>query len=744
LWQHAIKGALAKKGPASESKPVIPPKMVAKIPPKKTSKPAQLGLDFSAPAKTPAEKPVETKPVEQAPVPQKIAEKPVMTLTPKAEEPKKTTRKELAVDVGTHVHGTRWEKAQALTITDLEDMTPEDQVRAVTKKNLLQTWEPQELLDRGMAPEAVLLRHAMEKCIIEKPENNGRARRYYMEAMDFYAKSMEQCETKQDIMDFIEDWHHLIKGQRRIRKMSADEVGQAYDIYLVAQGKQLRMPYHERKKALAEIEELSDSKYGKGWKYDSPEWKAVEAKVRDLKADFAARGGYEYRFLPLNQVFARALGVDEHLDVSYGQDGEVTVFARDPNLESKVNDNNTYARMASGFGKTFVGIVGHSSPKHNGPKVFRDAFGVTERWAQDKLSEEERSKALHERLGAKRTAAKPREAPFKWERDVPGEIDRKGGKPVGNVTPQELAKDFGFKNVQFGHWVTDTDAHSHLKGAYGAFSDLADILGVDVKRVSMNGRLSIGIGARGSGKFAAHYEPGNNIINITKIAGGGCLAHEWAHAMDNLLSVSHDPTSTKAGRMVSDGATEGLPPRVRDAYADVMAAIRSKNPEAQKKLTEANALIKRLNAERRRATPEENKQINEAQRAAAGNKHSEFYQDASAFSKAADNYWTRGHEMFARAFEAFIEDTLTEEGRKSSYLVSGTQHKYPTGRTWTQQDGTKRECQTYPQGEERKRINAAIRNLIEAMGEEKSLEKALEWLERQPLQRFTIQVDMRS
>jgi len=704
-----------------ETKPAVtekpePPKMVAKV----TEKPTQRDLAFAAHPKPVQEMTVETKPATKA----------------------KTGRKELAVDVGTHVTGTRWEKAQALTVTDLEHMNPEDQARAVTKKNLMPTWEPQELLDRGMEPEVVLLRNAMEKCIIEKPANEGKARRYYLEGMDFFAKSIDQCKTKQDIMDFIEDWHHLIQGQRRIKTLSADEVGQAYDDYLVSQGKKLTMPYAERKKALAEIEEISDSKYGKGWKYDSPEWKAVDEKVRALKDAFEARGGDEYRFMPLNQVIARALKVDEHLDVSYGNDGAITVFARDPNLESKVNENNAYVRMAAGFGKTFVGIVGHSSPKHHGPKVFRDALGATERWAQDKLSQEDRVKALHERLGVKRTASKPREAPFKWERDVPGEIDRKGGKPVGDITPQELAKDFGLKNVQFGHWVTDKDAYSHLKGAYGAFSDLADILGVDVKRVSLNGRLSIGIGARGIGKFAAHYESGKAIINITKIAGGGCLAHEWAHAMDNLLSVSHDPTSTQAGRMVSNGATEGISPRVKDAYADVMAAIRSKNPEAQKKLTEANALIKQLNAERRRATPAENKQITEAHRAMAENHHSEFYQDASSFSKAEDNYWTRGHEMFARAFESFIEDTLTEEGRKSSYLVSGTQSKYPTGRTWTQKDGTKRECQIYPQGEERKRINAAMRRLIESISEEKSLEKALRFLDSQPLQRFVIPVDM--
>ena len=724
--------------------------------------PAQLGL-FDRPAPTPVTKQAPPKfvlplPVGADAIPTEAKPAVVIPPSPVAhQEPSKkrvatpevqmgtsvprSGRKELAVDVGQHVTGTRWEKAQAHTVSDLDTLSPEDQARVVTKKNLMPQWEPQELLDQGMSPVCVLLRHSLERCIQEKPGNEGQLRKFYMEGMDFFAKSMDRCKTGQDVMDFIEDWHHLLKGRKRIKTFNESEIGEAYDDYMRAQGKEVRMPWPERMKAAKEIEKVSRGKWDH--KMGSPEYNAGLEKERQLKKEFEDQGGNAFRNQPLNQVVARALKLpDYHVDIAYDNLNSVTVFAPDPELSSQISVDNKYARMAAAFGKTFIGVVGHEHPKYNGPKIFKDAIGAGETWAKEKLSGEAQVTALHARLGVKKAAGKSREAPFKWERDVPDEIDRKGGRPVEHVTPQDLAKDFGFKNVQFGHWVTDKDANSHLKGAYGAFSDLADILGVDLQRVSLNGKLAVGIGARGSGKFAAHYEPGKHIINITKIAGGGCLAHEWAHAMDNLLAVAHDPGSTKAGRMVSDGDNSGISPSLRDAYAEVSAAIKWDNPAAGKAVNQANELIARINREKRRATREESEQISSAHKELAKTKSSQFYRDAGAFSKSADNYWTRPHEMFARAFESFVEDTLEHDGRKSSYLVAGTQKIYETGRGITEEGGVKRHAQIYPQGDTRKRINAAFQNLITVLRAEKSLEKALRLLESQPLQRFTIQADM--
>src|SRR3546814_16005623 len=48
-----------------------------------------------------------------------------------------------------------------------------------------------------------------------------------------------------------------------------------------------------------------------------------------------------------------------------------------------------------------------------------------------------------------------------------------------------------------------------------------------------DGSLAVAFGSRGSGKAAAHYEPGRRVVNVTRMSGAGSLAHEFAHALDH-------------------------------------------------------------------------------------------------------------------------------------------------------------------------------------------------------------------
>lgn len=48
-------------------------------------------------------------------------------------------------------------------------------------------------------------------------------------------------------------------------------------------------------------------------------------------------------------------------------------------------------------------------------------------------------------------------------------------------------------------------------------------------------RLAIAFGSRGKGNALAHYEPSRAVINLTKMKGAGSLAHEFGHALDDML-----------------------------------------------------------------------------------------------------------------------------------------------------------------------------------------------------------------
>lgn len=111
--------------------------------------------------------------------------------------------------------------------------------------------------------------------------------------------------------------------------------------------------------------------------------------------------------------------------------------------------------------------------------------------------------------------------------------DYRNGK---NVTEEQFAKQFGFRGVQFGNYENQEKRQKEINNSYDSFMDLANILGLPPKAISLGGTLGIAFGARGSGSALAHYEPDLKVINITRDAGAGALAHEWFHALDNYLA----------------------------------------------------------------------------------------------------------------------------------------------------------------------------------------------------------------
>ena len=123
--------------------------------------------------------------------------------------------------------------------------------------------------------------------------------------------------------------------------------------------------------------------------------------------------------------------------------------------------------------------------------------------------------------------------------------DRKGVERRSeneNVTADKFGETFGFRGVEFGKWNNREERQIILNQAYDAFLDLADMLNIPPKAVSLNGELGIGFGSRGHGLKGsrAHYERDYGAINLTKIKGAGSLAHEWMHAFDHYLGRQAD------------------------------------------------------------------------------------------------------------------------------------------------------------------------------------------------------------
>jgi hypothetical protein len=369
------------------------------------------------------------------------------------------------------------------------------------------------------------------------------------------------------------------------------------------------------------------------------------------------------------------------------------------------------------------------------------------------------------------SAPKTTKRAAQFQLQVADQIERIGGSPVEVRSTHELKDRFGLRDVQSGNWVLKDpeSAQWHVQQAAGALMDLSELLGVDPKTVAMNGRLALAFGARGTGNAGfggaarAHYEPVERVINITKMKGGGTLAHEWFHSLDNLIGEAHGAGAL--GYASEDPALRmQLPPAVGNAWELLRDVMLSGPHRATRTLaiTDRDRSLAKSNLEYpRTGLPVEIKMagsleaaidvVDRAEHANAarlekyGNRHPtkkdvQRYEDwrrvavayyapedqsevsipygppMSAFALEAQKidgerkspYWSQPREMAARAFQAWIEDRLSVNGRRNDYLSAKADNKHYI-------DPIFGPIKPFPEGEERERINRAFDELVEAM-----------------------------
>ncbi len=160
-----------------------------------------------------------------------------------------------------------------------------------------------------------------------------------------------------------------------------------------------------------------------------------------------------------------------------------------------------------------------------------DKAGKVQAYAPTKPDAEAAAKTVYESQRGTPDGKVEPERPHldKLVRDgLPKAIDR-------DVKAEDFIVEFGFRGIEFGNWAAQDERQKILNLAFDGLTDLATILNVPPKALSLNGTLGMAFGARGGGRFAAHYEPGKLVINITKLNGAGSLAHEFAHGLDHYL-----------------------------------------------------------------------------------------------------------------------------------------------------------------------------------------------------------------
>lgn len=186
----------------------------------------------------------------------------------------------------------------------------------------------------------------------------------------------------------------------------------------------------------------------------------------------------------------------------------------------------------------------------------------------------------------------------------------------GPAKDRDFMDTFGFRGVEFGNWNNQEERQQLLDDAFDGLMDLAEVMDIPPRAISLNGELALAFGARGQGLSGAraHYERNKAAINLTKMNGAGSLAHEWFHALDHYFGRQDgkasgewvvDPKdgtrSLKAsGDAESDYASGGLRrtnsgvrPEVREAYNDLMQTMFKKAEQYVEDTVKADNFVAR-------------------------------------------------------------------------------------------------------------------------------------------------------
>jgi len=300
---------------------------------------------------------------------------------------------------------------------------------------------------------------------------------------------------------------------------------------------------------------------------------------------------------------------------------------------------------------------------------------------------------------------------------------------------------------------------------------LADLIGVDPSKLAVGGRVALAFGARGKGNAgfgggaAAHYERVERVINITKMKGGGSLAHEWFHALDNLIPESMGLDNGANGMVTESSELRSkLPPAVASALERLVDDMRKGDQRAIKNYPVTNEMRERAKAffsrpnngnfgilkaikearsvqaamdeiesfenrakadylRRGKKFTKREADIYESWRPLAlgyyvaddevtievGKPMSSFALEATKLDAGASkDYWSTTLEMAARAFQGYVEDSLAAKGQKNDYLSAKADNKF-------YKDQIFGDSKPFPEGEERERINKAFDELFKAL-----------------------------
>jgi len=430
---------------------------------------------------------------------------------------------------------------------------PRQARRLITKSNIFGKVDWDTLRGNGMTGGTGFLIDRVYASVGAEPAaDDADGRQAYSLAVDGLRDRLEKCKTVADVTETIREIRNEIDGDfEAVRKMPeimelSQKLQEAYDKkrYLEGQEREIWEAKSEKGKTAQEFYDNEKEKTREQGRHKRrfseeawEEYRNLLDDARKEKAEQVKKIKKENGYLEAERISIKDGWSTISRGYMYNEVSELKarhdiLYAQ--NAEEIIRGNPLYLAWRQ-LGDKFKGVLNYGC--YNGSTVFHSHVAEARSGKHDNWEWASREKTAAQNRGQKRRA--------EFELKVASKIGRKGGRDIKPHTTFDLKKQFNLRDVQSGKWVlSDPDAAKfHVDNIASGLADLGDVTGIPDVLLSMNGRLAIAIGARGHGSVGgktvvAHYEPIERVINITKMKGGGSLAHEWFHAFDNLLSES--------------------------------------------------------------------------------------------------------------------------------------------------------------------------------------------------------------
>ena len=432
--------------------------------------------------------------------------------------------------VGDHIWGSRKDLAALGEITSsqqLEGMSTDDAAVIVRKSKLIPALSLSEMKAMGMSPGVAHMTTALMAAIVAKPADSRAARAQYVDAVREIIGALPRLKSLEEFREFLSEMN---QRRRRAKEWEPVETLSNVGGYM---GQRM-----DRAAISARIAELEKDNPGVQFRATMDYGNYGVSIVRKALRPYDALGARFTKFLTrggelFKEAYVTALTVDG--EWSYSRDRST----------------------ASGEGAKLTPEQGWAYLEASTQK------------AKEKAAEKPRPQSTKGQTERGHSEAKRRSST----------VRRIGGKEIGEANPDRARKTFNFREIDFGEYLTQADREFHAKALEEAMHDLADAVGLPPTTISFQGRLGVALGARGrGGKAAAHYEPDRKAINITKFRGGGSVAHEWGHAMDNIVSEHYvkrdEKTAIGKAFLTKMPEHSALPEDVSTAVRGVLDALR--------------------------------------------------------------------------------------------------------------------------------------------------------------------------